>query len=100
MATRRQAKADLFDVVPSEIILRILDFMWPYDYSGFTCTCREALELVNAKWVSDDGGCSQYRDSTVSLTGAWLRSLRECRKEYEADVSNTGFSSVDDDPDL
>lgn len=73
--------------------------MWPDDYSGFTCTCRCALELVNARWIFYNGGCSQYRDSTVSLTGAWLRSLRERRKEYEAEL-NTGCYTVDYDPGL
>lgn len=92
----RQAKASLFDVIPAEIILRTLDFMWPDEYSGFTCTCRHALDLVNAKWASDIHSCSQYRDSSVSLTGAWLRWLREYRKQHEAE----GCYTVDDDPDL
>jgi hypothetical protein len=104
MATERQAKANLFDELPTEIILRILNFMWPHDFSGFTCTCRRALELVNSKWASDDHDCSQYRDSTVSLTGAWLHSIREHQKEYEAEINNTAVCYMvdddNDDPDL
>lgn len=95
MATRK-VKANFFDLVPPEIILRTLDFMWPDEYSGFTCTCRHALELVNAKWASNNHDCFQYRDATVSLTGAWLRWLREYRKQYESE----GCYTVDEDPDL
>lgn len=96
MATERQAKASLFDELPTEIILTILDFMWPPDYSGFTCTCRHALELVNSRY-----DCSTFRDSTVSLTGAWLCSMREAQKEYEAKVDENGVCYMvhdDDDP--
>jgi hypothetical protein len=99
MATKRSAKASLFDELPTEIILRILNFMWPPDYSGFTCTCRHALELVNSGYR-----CSTFRDSTVSLTGAWLFSMRECQQEYEAMTDDNGvFYKVhddDDDPDF
>jgi len=35
--------------LPPELIFRILDFMEPHEYSGFSCTCRHAVTLVNRK---------------------------------------------------
>ena len=37
------------EILPPELIFRILDLMHPHDYSGFPCTCRRALSLVNRK---------------------------------------------------
>lgn len=36
-------------ILPPELIFRILDFMLPHQYSGFPCTCRRAVSLVNRK---------------------------------------------------
>jgi hypothetical protein len=35
--------------LPTELIFRILDFLRPHEYSGFSCTCRYAVTLVNRK---------------------------------------------------
>jgi hypothetical protein len=40
---------NLLDILPPEVIFRILDCMEPHEYSGFSCTCREAVTLVNRK---------------------------------------------------
>ena len=32
-----------------ELIFRILDFLEPHKYSGFSCTCRRAVIIVNKK---------------------------------------------------
>lgn len=40
---------NLLDVLPPELIFRILDFMEPHEYSGFSCTCRHAVTIVNHK---------------------------------------------------
>lgn len=37
------------EIMPPELIFRILDFMHPHQYSGLPCTCTRALELVNRK---------------------------------------------------
>jgi hypothetical protein len=36
-------------ILPTELIFRILNFMHPHRYSGFPCTCKRALALVNRK---------------------------------------------------
>jgi hypothetical protein len=35
--------------LPVELIFRILDFLSPTEYTGFSCTCRHAVTLVNSK---------------------------------------------------
>ena len=40
---------NLLDILPPELIFSILDRMEPHEYSGFSCTCREAVTLVNRK---------------------------------------------------
>jgi hypothetical protein len=35
--------------LPTELIFRILDFLKPHEYSGFSCTCQEAVAVVNRK---------------------------------------------------
>lgn len=35
--------------LPLELIFRILDFLEPHKYSGFSCTCRHAVTIVNRK---------------------------------------------------
>jgi hypothetical protein len=37
------------EILPPELIFRILDFMHPHEYSSFPCTCRRDLSLVNRK---------------------------------------------------
>jgi hypothetical protein len=39
----------LLDILPLELIFRILDFMEPHKYSGFSCTSRHAVTIVNEK---------------------------------------------------
>ena len=41
--------SNLLDMLPPELIFRILDCMEPHEYSGFSYTCREAIRLVNRK---------------------------------------------------
>jgi hypothetical protein len=35
--------------LPPKLIFRILDFMKPHEYSGFSCACRETETLINRK---------------------------------------------------
>jgi hypothetical protein len=35
--------------IPTELIFQILDFLKPHEYSGFSCTCQEAVAIVNRK---------------------------------------------------
>jgi hypothetical protein len=44
----RMDSSPLFSL-PPELIFQILDFMEPHEYSGFSCTCRHAVTLVNRK---------------------------------------------------
>jgi len=37
------------NVLPPELIFRILDFLEPHEYSGLSCTCRGAVAIVNRK---------------------------------------------------
>jgi hypothetical protein len=37
------------EILPVELIFRILDFMDPRQYSGLPCTCQRALLIVNRK---------------------------------------------------
>lgn len=41
--------SDLLDILPLELIFRILNSMDPHEYSGFSCTCRHAVTIVNQK---------------------------------------------------
>ena len=92
-----QANANIFHVLPPEIIYKILDDMWPDEYSGFSCTCRCALGLANAKFKNTPDDVSGNRDSTMSLTGAFVRGFREYKERWQ---SSGGCYTVDDDPDL
>jgi hypothetical protein len=40
---------NLLDILPPELIFKILDCMDLHEYSGFSCLCREAVTLVNRK---------------------------------------------------
>jgi hypothetical protein len=35
--------------LPTELLFRIFDFLEPHEFSGFACTCRYAVTLVNKK---------------------------------------------------
>jgi hypothetical protein len=35
--------------LPTELIFRILGFLEPHEYSGFSCTCQKAVAIVNRK---------------------------------------------------
>lgn len=41
--------SSLLATLPIELIFRILDLLEPREYSGFSCTCRHAVTLVNKK---------------------------------------------------
>jgi hypothetical protein len=64
--------------LPPELIFRILDFLHPGDYSGFSCTCKRALSLVNQAL-----DVPQYRSLTKlenrrSRTAAFVEINRRC----------------------
>jgi hypothetical protein len=37
------------NVLPPELIFRILDILAPHEYSGLSCTCRGAVAIVDRK---------------------------------------------------
>jgi hypothetical protein len=70
--TRSQTSSNqlnLFDILPPEIISYTLNFMDPAEYTGLPCTCRRALELVNATILAQLGTCqrsAEISDATLS----------------------------------
>ena len=92
-----KAPQSIFDILPVKMISRVLSFMDEREYSGLPCTCRRALELVNAAWIEEHGIIEdKYRGPELSLTGRWFRLLRG----YEEEFKNQGCYTVDEDPDL
>jgi hypothetical protein len=87
---------DILDVLPAEIIYRILDFLEPRDMRGLPSTCRRSLKLVNAKlkaeyhWLGEDDEVT-----TISMTARIMRLLRQWAKEM--DVSDPGYHPLDED---
>jgi hypothetical protein len=111
--------------LPLELIFRILDFLEPRQYSGFSCTCRHAVTLVNRKldnlkdrnelWsgfylISDYRPLHELLPPWKSRTARYvdkerrrIYQLRVLEWEYARSIAspgmNIGFPS-DDDPDL
>jgi hypothetical protein len=107
--------------LPLEIVLRILDCMWPEEYAGLACTCRFALKLTNDQIQMEGPHLSgQFEDSdyehwfsqSMSLAIAcrivrgWEREVEELEgcdtcdlhfSEAEADMDNEGNDNDDDD---
>jgi hypothetical protein len=97
--------------LPLEIVLRILDCMWPEEYAGLACACRFALKLTNDK-VEDEGPhlSWQFFDSvydecfvrSISLAIACKRvRVWERQVEKHVDWTKCGlhFSESEDDMD-
>jgi hypothetical protein len=102
--SRSKRRPNLLKVFPLEILFLILDFMAPDEYSGFTCTCRDALLLVNQKLETNEL-CRCYGVIPwTSRTGDYIRvqrSIREMRQEFETGRSCVGYYNIDEsDSDL
>jgi hypothetical protein len=114
--TNRQST--ILTILPPELISHILTFMHPEDYTGFPCTCRLALEIVNATILAQLGfsqnrverNCTvlatqtgvsveEIRGKERSETGRYLRMLRECEKEMRHSTSDC-YECDDLDEDL
>jgi hypothetical protein len=84
--SRSKQRPNLIKILPLELIFLILDFMTPDEYSGFTCTCRDALALVNRKPVASEP-CYRYGlIPWTSRTGDYIRikrRLQESLREIE-----------------
>jgi hypothetical protein len=62
--------------LPPELIFRILDTMYPCDYSGFSCVCRRALSLVNQKLDTPEDRDFTSPEFWKSRTGAFVGAQR------------------------
>ena len=63
----------LLDILPPELIFQILDSMEPHEYSGFSCTCRHAVTIVNQKLDTPQSREYASRDPFVSRTAAFVK---------------------------
>jgi hypothetical protein len=102
--SRSKRRPNLLKVFPLEIIFLVLDFMTPDEYSGFTCTCRDALSMVNQKLETSEL-CRYYGlIPWTSRTGDYIRiqrSIREMLQEFEISRSCVGYYNIDEsDSDL
>jgi hypothetical protein len=97
-------RPNLLKIFPLEILFLILDFMTPDEYSGFTCTCRDALALVNQKLVASKPCYPYGLMPWTSRTGDYIRiqrSIREMLQEFEMSASCAGYHDLDEsDSDL
>lgn len=112
-------------ILPLELIFRILDFLEPREHSGFSCTCRHAVTLVNRKldnlkdrdelWsgfylISDHRPLNELSPPWKSRTARYvdkerrrIYQLRVLEREYARRISPPGMNfglPNDDDPDL
>lgn len=99
--TRSKARSQrsVFDILPTELISRILNFLDPLDYTGLPCTCRRALDVTNATILAQLGTSQDTIHGTeMSLTAKWLRLRRDYVKQMEQ--SDCGGSGIFVDNDL
>jgi hypothetical protein len=113
----RLNQQNIFNVLPPEVISHTLSFMDPLDYTGLPCTCRRALEIVNATVLAQLGTCQHtfelnnatlsaqlgvpaetLRGPEISMTGWRLRLYRH--HEYEMLQTATCYGPDSDDDDL
>lgn len=96
--------------LPRELIFRILDFMWPHEYSGFTYTCRRALAITNDKIDTTpdnmNGGLpipvrwKSYTARFVDVRGLRLPPATVVESYMESDCSGSRLFDEFGDPDL
>jgi hypothetical protein len=97
--------------LPLEIVLRILNCMWPEEYAGLACTCRFALELTNDQiqikgphlsGQFDDSDYEHWFSQSMSLAIA-CRMVRGWERQVEGHVNCTKcglhFSESEEDTD-
>jgi hypothetical protein len=103
---RSKQRPNLLKILPLEMIFLILDLMTPDEYSGFTCTCRDALSLVNQKLVNSEP-CYYYGlIPWTSRTGDYIRIQRRIRESQSEWMEYAHWSAPnypdpdEDDPDL
>jgi hypothetical protein len=83
--SRSRQRPNLPKIFPLEIIFLILDFMTPDEYSGFACTCRDALSLVNQKLVASEPCYYNGLVPWTSRTGDYIRiqaSIQDFQSEW------------------
>jgi hypothetical protein len=81
--SRSKQRPNLIKILPLELIFLILDFMTPDEYSGFTCTCRDALSLVNQKLETSEL-CRYYGlIPWTSRTGDYIRIQRRIQESLQ-----------------
>ena len=93
-------------MLPTELLFQILDFMSPAEYSGFSCTCRRALTVINEKLDTQEHRHRGSLSSYLSRTAGYV--------EYRRFMSNIRMppasgadewivcygATLEDDPDL
>lgn len=65
-------ESNILEILPTELIFRIFDFMSPREMSGFSCACQCALSLVNQKLDAPEGRQVFPFESYISCTGAFV----------------------------
>jgi hypothetical protein len=83
--SRSKKRSNLLKVFPLEIIFLILDFMTPDEYSGLTCTCRDALSMVNQKHIATEPCYPYGLIPWTSRTGDYIRIQKRIR-EYQSEM--------------
>jgi hypothetical protein len=110
---------NILDILPLELIFRILDFIEPHEYSGFSCTCRHAVTIVNQKldnrknkqelyswlagfYLDEDRALCTYLPPWKSRTARYVWKERILQYQREMFVSCEGYypPGSEDDPDL
>lgn len=71
------ADRDIFEILPTELIYYILDFLNPDDYTGLSCTCTRALALVNTNLQRNSDYVGERANVFLSLTGYSIELRRE-----------------------
>ena len=71
--------------LPPELLCHILDFMAPNEYSGFSCTCQDALSIANQKLATPNDYHFTYIRGYWSRTGAYIvgrHRMDEIKQDY------------------
>lgn len=69
-------ESSLLAALPTELLLRILDFMGPDEMSGLACACRHVLLLVNQKLDKPEGRQLYPLEFYTSRTCAFIANRR------------------------
>lgn len=75
---------NIFDILPFEIILHILEFMVVRSYTGLSCASHRALEFVDAAVAAEYATIAvEFDGPEKTMTGRMIRWV----KRYEAEMA-------------